>query len=207
MYIPVTPATPPNPNFAQLPERDITTPSGKKLTLIYPGDTLPQLPELGENAFRISSHLTSLKPLNPKDAPDAWERNALLAFEKGQQEVSSLMLVGKEKSLRLIRPLITKPECLTCHGKQGYQVGDIRGGISVSIPWKSFRESLAAQLHMMLLTYGGILGIGLLGLYLGNKQLQTHLAQRKRAEEALEAERKRLQQALDEVKTLRGIVP
>jgi PAS domain-containing protein len=33
------------------------------------------------------------------------------------------------------------------------------------------------------------------------------ITERKRAEEALEEERRRLQQALDEVKTLRGIVP
>jgi len=35
----------------------------------------------------------------------------------------------------------------------------------------------------------------------------TDITSRKRAEEALEEERRRLQQALDEVKTLRGIVP
>jgi hypothetical protein len=33
------------------------------------------------------------------------------------------------------------------------------------------------------------------------------MAQKKRAEEALEEERRRLQQALDEVRTLRGIIP
>ena len=34
-----------------------------------------------------------------------------------------------------------------------------------------------------------------------------HIVEQKRAEEALDEERRRLQQALDEVKTLRGIVP
>ena len=38
-------------------------------------------------------------------------------------------------------------------------------------------------------------------------QLKVDIAQRKQAEKALEEERRRLQQALDEVRTLRGIVP
>ena len=40
-----------------------------------------------------------------------------------------------------------------------------------------------------------------------NKIAATELTERKRAEELLEEERRRLQQALDEVRTLRGIVP
>ncbi|HAJ26538.1 MAG TPA: hypothetical protein DCG53_04730 [Syntrophus sp. (in: bacteria)] len=40
-----------------------------------------------------------------------------------------------------------------------------------------------------------------------NEKLLTDIIDRKRAEEALEEERRRLQQTLDEVRTLRGIVP
>jgi PAS domain-containing protein len=40
-----------------------------------------------------------------------------------------------------------------------------------------------------------------------NRELQVEITERKRAEEALEEERKRLQKALDDVRTLRGILP
>lgn len=36
VYVPVDPATPPNPDLAHIPERDVVTPSGKVLTLINP---------------------------------------------------------------------------------------------------------------------------------------------------------------------------
>jgi PAS domain-containing protein len=45
------------------------------------------------------------------------------------------------------------------------------------------------------------------GMTEANELLQVDITKRKQAEEALEEERRRLQQALDEVKTLRGIVP
>jgi hypothetical protein len=35
-YVPITAQTPPNPYLAHIPERDITTPSGRKLTLMNP---------------------------------------------------------------------------------------------------------------------------------------------------------------------------
>ncbi len=32
-------------------------------------------------------------------------------------------------------PLFTEAPCLNCHAKQGYRMGDIRGGISVTLPY------------------------------------------------------------------------
>jgi diguanylate cyclase (GGDEF)-like protein len=40
-------------------------------------------------------------------------------------------------------PLITRDDCLPCHGDQGYQVGDIRGGISISIPARRVMQEIA----------------------------------------------------------------
>ena len=38
VYVPVTPDSPSSPYLEHIPERDISTPSGKKLTLINPGN-------------------------------------------------------------------------------------------------------------------------------------------------------------------------
>uniref|UniRef100_A0A7V5XGA6 diguanylate cyclase n=1 Tax=Thermodesulfobacterium geofontis TaxID=1295609 RepID=A0A7V5XGA6_9BACT len=39
-------------------------------------------------------------------------------------------------------PLLTEKECLTCHGKQGYKIGSIRGGISIYLPFSTDRSHI-----------------------------------------------------------------
>ena len=185
VYVPITSETPPNPYLAHIPERDISTSSGKKLTLINPAYMTRQVHEMEEKDYGARGHITSLKPIRPENAPDDWERRALQAFEQGQKEVSSLEQLDNGTCLRFMRPLITEAGCLKCHAVQGYKIGDIRGGISVSLPWRPFREALRAQLRVIILAYVGIWAIGILGLYLGKNQLQNYLSTRKQAEEAL----------------------
>ena len=43
VYVPITDKTPPNPYLKNIPERDIETPSGKKLTLMNPAYMLRQV--------------------------------------------------------------------------------------------------------------------------------------------------------------------
>ena len=90
VYAPITPETPPNPYLSDVPERDISTPSGEKLTLINPAYMTRQVHELGKKDFGIIGHITSLKPIRPENVPDEWERSALQAFEQGKKEVSAL---------------------------------------------------------------------------------------------------------------------
>jgi len=60
-----------------------------------------------------------------------------MAFQtKGQKEFYDYQNIGGTDSFRYMAPLITTESCLQCHAKQGYQVGDIRGGISVTFPEK-----------------------------------------------------------------------
>jgi len=183
VYAPITPETPPNPYLSDIPERDIITPSGKKLTLINPAYMARQAYELGKKEFGIIGHITSLNPIRAENAPDDWERKALQSFEQGEKEVLSIEPLGNETYLRLMRPLITLVGCLKCHETQGYRVGDVRGGISVSVPWAPFRETLRSKLLVVIPGYGGIWAIGILGLYIGRKRLQNHLHERDRIQE------------------------
>jgi len=186
VYAPITPETPPNPYLSNIPERDIKTPSGKKLTLINPAYMTRQAHEIGKKDFGMIGHITSLKPIRPENAPDEWEKNALQAFEKGKKEESSVEQFGGETYLRFMRPLFTEFGCLKCHAIQGYKVGDIRGGISVSVPWAPFRNVLWAQLRFIILAYSLIWVIGISGLYLGRKRLQKYLSESKRTGEELQ---------------------
>lgn len=131
VYVLVDGGTRPNP-YLEIDERDISTPSGKPLTLVNPAFMTRQLTYVVEELSDIRVHLTSLKPINPDNAADPWETRALQAFEAGSERVQGFVGQGQDAVYRFMAPLITMKACLRCHEKQGYKVGDIRGGASVS---------------------------------------------------------------------------
>ena len=185
VYVPVTDVTQPNPYLAHIPERDVTTPSGKLLTLMNPAYMTRQVYELASEKYSIRGHLTSLNPIRPENAPDPWEVEALEAFEAGKTEISSVEEIEGEEYMRSMRPLYTEKSCLECHARQGYQEGDVRGGISISIPMKPL-EAIVGQ-SMLPLNLGHLLLwlMGLIGIVLGTQRLR-------RSEELVEKRTKEL---------------
>lgn len=131
VYAPIDANTPPNP-YLKVPERDIVTPSGKALTLINPAYMTRQLTEVVRDYTGMKVHLTSLKPINPHNAADPWEQEQLRSFEHGTGQVTELTGSGAQAEYRFMAPLLTEKPCLKCHEKQGYKLGDIRGGVSIS---------------------------------------------------------------------------
>jgi PAS domain S-box-containing protein len=199
VYVPVTPQTPPNPYLTDIPERDISTPSGRKLTLINPAYMTRQVHEIGNKEDGSKGHLTSLKLMRPENAADAWETLALQAFERGEKEAASVEEIGGVSYFRFMRPLEVEPGCLNCHAKQDYKVGEIRGGISISVPWARYSASLRSQFLANLGGYCGIWAIGFLGLRLGRKRLQRGSSERKHAEQALREGAEKLRLFADNV--------
>jgi two-component sensor histidine kinase len=161
VYVPATEQTPPNPYLDNVPERDITTPSGKKLTLMNPAYMIRQVMEGYEKLYGVKGHITSLKLLNPKNKPDQWEQQALKDFEKGVKEVFEVANLSGEPYLRLIRPLVTKEGCLKCHLHQGYEVGDVRGGVSVSVPLLPYNKLEQDAIYRIIVIHilFGLLGV------------------------------------------------
>jgi hypothetical protein len=144
VYVPVTDTLQPNP-YLTVAERDITTTTGRKLTLVNPAWMTRQVFELisRHSTLPIISHLTSLKYVNPVNRPDTWEEQALKEFERGSKEQSSETVIQNEPYIRIMRPFKTVGACLKCHGHQGYKVGDIRGGISIAVPLRPHFEAEA----------------------------------------------------------------
>ena len=140
VYVPVDEnRTPPSPYMAHIIDRDITTPSGKKLTLMNPAYMIRQMNEESEGIYGAKAHITALEVLNPNNVADAWERKALENFQTNPsiKEVFELSEFNGEDHLRLIRPMNVTPGCLTCHAHQSsYQNTKTVGGVSVSIPMK-----------------------------------------------------------------------
>ncbi|MHC4441077.1 MAG: PAS domain S-box protein [Planctomycetota bacterium] len=183
VYVPVTEQTPPNPKLSHIAKRDITTPSGRRLTLINPAYMTRQVHELGAKQYGLRGHITSLNPSRPENFPDAWETEALKAFEGGVTEVSKVSEIDGHKYMRMMRPVITEEACLKCHASQGYKLGDIRGGISVSIPMQPL-WAIAREHTITILVGSGLLWLlGLAGIYLWHRQIKHRINERKRTEE------------------------
>jgi two-component system NtrC family sensor kinase len=183
--------TPPNPHLEGIADRDIVTPSGQSLTLVNPAYMTRMVHELGETQSGVRSRLVSLRPLRPQNAPDPWERQALARLAAGEEEVAELQSLAEgQPYMRLIRPLHTEQACLSCHGKDGYRLGDLRGGISIAVPLRLADEALKhdywfiALWHLVLWLTGGA------GFWVLGRRVVRHLRDRELAEARLQGEKR-----------------
>jgi len=201
VYVPVTETTRPNP-FLEDADRDLTTTSGMRLTKVNPAYMTRQIAEIAMARNKVQFHITSAKPIRPANAPDGWERAALAAFDLGEPEVfAKVSSPGDSGDLfRFMAPLWVEEPCLRCHARQGYQLHDLRGGISVTIPAAPVVEARQRHLALLLRIYGLIWVMGLLGIWLGAARLR---AKERQQDELID----RLQVALAEVKKLSGFLP
>ncbi len=184
VYAPISENTPPN-EYLDVPERDITTPSGKGLTLINPAYMTCQVYEMYSRKMGIKGHITSLKPIRPANEPDDWERSALESFEKGDTERVELSEIGGERYLRLMRPLLVEQTCLKCHAAQGYKLGDIRGGISVSVPMTKYLEYERQETIDHVVAQGLVWVMGIVAVILGAMRISRQLVMNEKSEEEI----------------------
>ncbi len=184
VYVPVSEMTPPNP-YLKVPHRDIRTPDGLSLTLVNPAYMTRQVNELAMETLNFQGHITSLNPIRPGNYPDSWEREALKSFERGIKEAGSVEIRSGKEYFRFMRPLVTEKSCLKCHEIQGYKEGDIRGGISVSIPMEPLRAIERSRMVELTLAHSFLWIIGLTGIGIGTRRLRRQTLQREKAEEEL----------------------
>jgi PAS domain S-box-containing protein len=150
----------PNP-FLNHPQRDVTLTDGRKLTLVNPAYMTRMVFERASAAHEraISSKLVSLMPLNPTNAPNAWETAALQVMEKNPAaEFAQVTAIDGQEYLQFLGPFVTEQACLKCHEQQGYQLGDLRGAISITIPMAGYRAAasrLDAKFSIIMLLLWG----------------------------------------------------
>jgi len=193
VYVPPTEQTPPNPYLAHIRDRDVTTTSGKTLTLMNPAYMLREMQNfsgpLGEKG-----RITSLRPLNPINAPDSWEQTALKRLERGEKEVLDISPVDNQPHLRMMRPFITEKGCLKCHAAQGYKVGDLRGGIDVTIPLAPYLAASNSTDRILLAGHGGIWFLGVVAiLFIASRTTQRE-KERFAAQQALQDSEEKFRQ-------------
>ncbi len=171
VFVPVTEKTPPNP-YLKVVLRDIKISDDLLLTKLNPSYITRQLSEIASTKNGIQFHITSLDPIRPQNAATSWEKNVLLSFEKGTTEVGEFIHAENSSTFSYMAPLITEKSCLQCHSN--YQEGDIRGGISVSLPINSHHNTLPIYLGHLFFSISGIVGILLFWFILHRAYVKIH---------------------------------
>jgi signal transduction histidine kinase len=102
--------------------------------------------ELAEYAAQEGNywfHITSLKLINPNNAPDPLEKYALIQFENNKiNELIKIDTLHGKRVFRYIAPLYIEQSCLKCHAFQGYKIGDIRGALSIFLPMDHIYQAI-----------------------------------------------------------------
>ncbi len=202
VYVPITEETPPNP-YLDVAERDIKTESGKLLTLINPAYMTRQISELASVRSKVQFHITSLKPIRPGNKAKPWEVSAMTKFLSKTDEYYEQVENTTEEikqSFRYMAPLWTDRPCLACHAKQGYVEGDLRGGISVTIPIDEILASQDGNILFIVLAYSSLWVLGLSGIFMTSRITRKDALRQSNLIEHLKS-------ALSEVKILKGFIP
>lgn len=140
VYVPIVSGTEPNP-YLDIHLRDIETVTGLRLTKVNPAYMTRHVSDLAKQNDGLIFHITSLRPLRPENKADEWEAVALRELEDGLPEKIVETELNGQPYFRYMAPLKVSEPCLQCHANQGYKLGDIRGGISISTPASSLLSS------------------------------------------------------------------
>lgn len=185
LYVPITEETPPSPYMAHIPKRDISTPSGKKLTLLNPAYMTRQLMDDYEQLYGIKGKITGLVLLRPENAPDEWEKQALRKLQAGAEEVIEENSIDGVPHLRIMRPMYMKTGCDKCHGHLGFKTGDFRGGVSLSVPATPYIEARQDALASLITSHAIGWLLGIFGITLASKQIRRQIHTSKQIDDQL----------------------
>ncbi len=169
VFVEKAPWKKPNP---YLSEPEIIDVKGREYIKESPAMVTKELSEYAKKEGLYWFHITSLKLLNPENAPDAFEREALKEFEsRGTKEFSKIEKIGASYFYRYIGPLYIEKPCLKCHAHQGYKTGDVRGAISVTVPMDYALSMIRSEKRTIILASVATISILMVVLYIMMKNL------------------------------------
>ena len=167
IYIRQTSGVEPNP---YLPGSGITDRQGRDYVFHNPALAIRKLSEYAERQGLYRFHLSSLKPLNPANSPTPFEAEALKEFEwrgftASREGKAGIVGEGDQAVYQRIIPLVVEKSCLTCHLQQGYRVGEVRGGLSVTLPLREAERQIRKARILFALSGTGIMAVVMGTLY------------------------------------------
>lgn len=140
VLVPKEPGTRSNP-FLEQP--DVVATDGTLYTKISPSVMTKLLSDRAVKSGLYSFKLTNTVPMNPGNAPDEFELEALKLFKASQQE--SVFRTEKRDGktvLRYVAPIYVNENCMQCHMAQSFKFGDVGGCLSVFIPMDEAKSAI-----------------------------------------------------------------
>jgi signal transduction histidine kinase/ActR/RegA family two-component response regulator len=185
VYVPADERTPPNP-YLSVPERDITTPSGRRLTLVNPAYMVRQVLDRERRRGGASSWISSNHPHRPENAARGWDAGALERLAAGEAEVvqEAAGEDGAPPVLRFMGPLVATEKCVGCH--PDVRPGDLRGGIAVEVPMAEYLAVGDAQIGAVGWGHAVVWALGAIGITLAAGRASRRVSERERDREARE---------------------
>jgi signal transduction histidine kinase len=107
---------------------------------------------------------TSTTPRKNSAYPDEFESEAFASFARGQVEFYGIVEFEGEDVFRYVTPLYVEESCLRCHGdpageidmtgfpKEGLQVGDIGGAISIVVPITNYMAGVESNITKQIIS-------------------------------------------------------
>lgn len=172
----------PNP-YLKTKDRDIIGNNKKTYTLVNPAYFIREIYEIMQKNYGIKSKITSLNFLNPNNAPNELEIEALEQFQKGKKEYYKFIKENGKKTFFYMAPLYVEEGCLLCHKEQGYKLGDLRGGISIYLQSESLMLLLSKINKTGIVIITLIYAIFLYFLFRYNIRIKKHIKEIREKEE------------------------
>jgi len=138
---------------------DVSTKDGRTFTIRNHAIVISEISKRSEQQDGVKFRITSLAPISSTNAPDAFERDGLVAFTSGRREFYQLINNQSQPLYRYMTPLYVEPSCLECHKSSNYQLGNVIGAVSLSIPAR--QQVQEAKWSRILIMLSALLSIGL----------------------------------------------
>jgi len=178
-------------------EKEITTPSGKRLVLTPHVTMMNEVYKLAGKDYLALGELNGVDMGSNTGKVDAWKKAALNKLVKGADEVGEIKKINGEQTLLLMRPYVIEKPCFKCHKEGNHKVGDVFGGISVRIPLSKL--GIANQTKLKILILGHLLWwcLGILGIIISYVGMKARILERRKIEADLDRLKGQLEKILD----------
>lgn len=151
-----------------------------------------------EEFYGIKGKITGKILLKPNNAPDEWEMQSLDDFDRGIQEVVEETTIKGAPYIRYMKPMIMEASCVQCHGHLGFKVGDIHGGVSVSIPLEPYLNAAAATSNAINTSHAAVWFLGCFGIAGFSGFARSRVSERLRLQQEIVQHQEMLEERLKE---------
>lgn len=105
--------------------------------------------KLSQHSFQKKAYhfrLSSLRPLNKANHPNAFERTALIHFQKNKL---TEFYQYTDQTFEYMVPLVRTKGCIKCHTLEPKQDASIIGGLRITIPYKGVKDAVRKNIFLL----------------------------------------------------------